>query len=509
MVAASEVQPQAQSGKSPNSKEASPSKATEASVVDPKQEAANVLAAGKRNLLVSDIPQAVEALREACELFTKVYGETAPECAEAYFFYGKSLLEMARLENGVLGNALDGVPEDEDKAETSQVEDPEKLTEEEKVDVEEKVDEALVENFEKHDKIAKIHKGEVLNGDTESEEGEDSQEESAEDEGEEKKDVDKAEKKDADISKSSSEKEVETATEGGKAEETPMDTEAEAEKSDKDSDVVGEDKEGEDKSAQEAEDEEDPSNLQLAWEMLELAKVVYTTTLETTKGPELEQRLETIYTSSNLTIQGAIEEIYMILGEVSLENENYPQAVEDLEICLKKRMEALAKDSRCIAETHYQLGIAQGFDMKWEEAVVSLEAAIKVLESRIENLKKETASPDEEKKDDAFHTQEKEIAEIEALIPEIKEKITDTNEMKAESLRKMKEAVGLPSGSGSSSFDASTSASTAKPIASIAVKRKAEDKDAESKVAESKDESSAKKSKEEASVVENIDAKVA
>jgi len=494
MVAASEVQPQAQSGKSPNSKEASPSKATEASVVDPKQEAANVLAAGKRNLLVSDIPQAVEALGEACELFTKVYGETAPECAEAYFFYGKSLLEMARLENGVLGNALDGVPEDEDKAETSQVEDPEKLTEEEKVDVEEKVDEALVENFEKHDKIAKIHKGEVLNGDTESEEGEDSQEESAEDEGEGKKDVDKAEKKDADISKSSSEKEVETATEGGKAEETLMDTEAEAEKSDKDSDVVGEDKEGEDKSAQEAEDEEDPSNLQLAWEMLELAKVVYTTTLETTKGPELERRLC---------------ETYMILGEVSLENENYPQAVEDLEICLKKRMEALAKDSRCIAETHYQLGIAQGFDMKWEEAVVSLEAAIKVLESRIENLKKETASPDEEKKDDAFHTQEKEIAEIEALIPEIKEKITDTNEMKAESLRKMKEAVGLPSGSGSSSFDASTSASTAKPIASIAVKRKAEDKDAESKVAESKDESSAKKSKEEASVVENGDAKVA
>jgi len=360
MVAASEVQPQAQSGKSPNSKEASPSKATEASVVDPKQEAANVLAAGKRNLLVSDIPQAVEALGEACELFTKVYGETAPECAEAYFFYGKSLLEMARLENGVLGNALDGVPEDEDKAETSQVEDPEKLTEEEKVDVEEKVDEALVENFEKHDK-----------------------------------------------------------------------------------------------SVQVAEDELDPSNLQLACEMLELAKVCVT------------------------------------LGEVSLE----------IEICLKKRMEAFAKDSRCIAETHYQLGIAQGFDIKWE--------AIKVLESRIENLKKETASPDEEKKDDAFHTQEKEIAEIEALIPEIKEKITDTNEMKAESLRKMKEAVGLPSGSGSSSFDASTSASTAKPIASIAVKRKAEDKDAESKVAESKDESSAKKSKEEASVVENGDAKVA
>ena len=54
--------------------------------------------------------------------------------------------------------------------------------------------------------------------------------------------------------------------------------------------------------------------------------------------------------------------------------------------------------------------------------------------------------PDESKKEDALYTREKEVAELEALIPEIKEKITDTNEMKAESLRKMREAVGFPAG---------------------------------------------------------------
>merc|ERR1712107_111322 len=46
---------------------------------------------------------------------------------------------------------------------------------------------------------------------------------------------------------------------------------------------------------------------------------------------------------------------------------------------------------------------------------------------------------DESKKDDAFYTREKEIKELEALIPEIKEKITDTIEMKEESVRRIAE----------------------------------------------------------------------
>lgn len=304
------------------------------------------------------------------------------------------------------------------------MEDPEKLTEE-KEEVGSKVTDALGENFERHDKIAKIHQG-VVNGDGGEEEGDDDDESG---------DGEEAENGEA-------------AVENGEKEKNGEEPAAADEKAE--SDVEGGEKEGEDKSAQDAEEEDDPSNLQLAWEMLELAKVVYTKTVETEKD--------------NLEVGRQLCETYMVLGEVSLENENYPQAVEDLELCLARRVASLPSDSRCIAETHYQLGIAQGFDMKWEEAVVSLEAAIKVLETRVANLKASTDSKKVEAK-------EKEATELEALIPEIREKITDTNEMKAESIRKMREAVGFPAAGGSSA-GASGSGSSPKPVASIAIKRK-------------------------------------
>ena len=65
------------------------------------------LAAGKRDLLICDPNAAVASLALACELLGTHYGETAFECGEAYYYYGKALLDLARLEAGVIEN-LDG-----------------------------------------------------------------------------------------------------------------------------------------------------------------------------------------------------------------------------------------------------------------------------------------------------------------------------------------------------------------------------------------------------------------
>jgi len=395
-------QTKAQDGKSP---EASPKKSAEESA-DSKSKAMMCLVSGKRHLLVQDISSAVGSLGEACELLAQECGEKAPECAEAYFYYGKALLEAARLEAGVLGNI------DTDESEG-------------------KSDDEEEEQSEEKDATE------------ESEENEDSEEKETNEE--EEKSEDKEE------------------------------NDGEPEKKEEKEDIVGDTKETEDAAEQEQEDEEDPSNLQLAWEMLELAKMVLVEQLEDVK----------LTAEARSALEKRLFETYLILGEVSLENENYPQAVDDLTVCLEKQKAALPEDSRNIAVTYYQLGIALGFNMKYEEAIEKLEMAIGVLKKRIENLTNKTESVDESKANDAFYTREKEIKEIESLIPEIKEKITDTNEMKEESLRKIaevKEQMGFGSGSGSSSSGAGSSSSTsAKPISSISIKRKAEPSTAESK----------------------------
>merc|ERR1711934_795873 len=151
-----------------------------------------LLAEGKRDLLVHAIPDAVANFSKACEIMAKQKGEMAAECAEAYFYYGKALLELSRVESGVLGNALDGVDMESETARTKTspakgvivadpeglpiVEDAESLPTEKKAEIEEKVADALEENFDKHEMLAKAHNADNTEEVTEEDTGDDEME---------------------------------------------------------------------------------------------------------------------------------------------------------------------------------------------------------------------------------------------------------------------------------------------------------------------------------------------
>merc|ERR1712141_207073 len=257
----------------------------------------------------------------------------------------------------------------------------------------------------------------------------------------EKNGVDEKEKKDSeensaededDDEEEAEEEEKEAGVEGEAGPSTSNDVEGDAEP--KDNESVGSNgagpsssKENTDQSAQAQEEEEDPSNLQLAWEMLELAKSIFSKHADSLEAAD----------PTRLELESKLSETYQTLGEVSIENENYPKAIEDLTMCLRRRQDLLPEDSRCVAETHYQLGVALGFKTQFDEAVNALSDAIGVLEKRISLLKESKESEDPSKKKDAFYTRDREIEEIQGIIPEIREKIADTKDMQEETIKKI------------------------------------------------------------------------
>jgi len=126
---------------------------------------------------------------------------------------------------------------------------------------------------------------------------------------------------------------------------------------------------------------EDLSNLQLAWEMFELAKVIFGKKVKDTMA---EKRMEA---------QASLWEAITGLGEVAFETGNYELALEDFTSCLQARQAELPKDSRSIAESHFQIARTYAAMGKSTETEANMKAAILVLEERASNLSKMEFSP--------------------------------------------------------------------------------------------------------------------
>ncbi|XP_052415160.1 nuclear autoantigenic sperm protein-like isoform X6 [Carassius gibelio] len=274
------------------------------SSVDVSEEAKKLIGTGKRHLVMGDVVSAVSVFQEACAMLAEKYGDTADECGEAFFLCGKAILELARMENTVLGNALEGVPEES------------------------------------------------------SEEGE-----------------------------------------------KPNDSKIEsADNLDDDDDDDDEDSEDETKDKESEEDE--VGNLQLAWEMLEVSKVIY----------KRQDRKED---------QLMAAQIYLKLGEVGAESGNYTQALEDFNECLTLQLKHLPSHSRLLAETHYQLGTTYIYTAQYSQAIEHFSSSIKVIESRLAMLQEVI---DKSEGAEAAKEEKSELEELKLLLPEITEKIEDAKE---------------------------------------------------------------------------------
>ncbi|XP_005457194.1 nuclear autoantigenic sperm protein isoform X3 [Oreochromis niloticus] len=297
----------ASSSESAEEKPCSSTAAAAGSSVEVMEEAKKLIGTGKRHLVMGDVVSAVSVFQEACGMLAEKYGDTADECGEAFFFCGKSLLELARMENSVLGNALEGVPEESEEEE-----------------------QPSSSNVESTDNL-----------DDDDDEDDD----------------------------------------------------------DDDDDEDGE-KNGQDK------EEEEVGNLQLAWEMLEVAKVIY-------KRKESKED------------QLMAAQAYLKLGEVSAESGNYPQALDDFQECLALQLKHLPPHSRLLAETHYHVATTLCYMDQYSQAIQHYNSSIKVIETRLAMLQEVI---DAAEGADGAAEEKNELDELKLLLPDIREKVEDAKE---------------------------------------------------------------------------------
>lgn len=152
---------------------------------------------------------------------------------------------------------------------------------------------------------------------------------------------------------------------------------------------------------------EDQPDFEAAWEILDLARSLYEEKVEETKNGA--ENLDVPYlkkdddesTSDYVVAVKKLAEVYDLLGEVSLESENFPQAASDLQSCLELRQKLydLSK-SALVSESHYKLSLALEFSVEnpnlRKEAAHHMKLAIDCVRARAE------AQTDEEAKKDAY-----------------------------------------------------------------------------------------------------------
>ncbi|KAL7891286.1 hypothetical protein AOLI_G00007620 [Acnodon oligacanthus] len=444
------------------------------SSVDVAEEAKKLIGTGNRHLVMGDVVSAVSVFQEACAMLAEKYGDTADECGEAFFLCGKSLLELARMENTVLGNALEGVPEESseegEKQNDSKIESADNLDEKTRDELREQVYDAMSEDKRDSDGEVKKEEQEVKDtGDVQALK-QDNTDSSSKNETEspiEKGDASESpvkseqkaaenEEKTTEVEEGSAASRQETLDQAEK--DAEQDVKSTEQKGDEDNPAPMEEEGGDDDEEEEEEgegddedkesEEDDVGNLQLAWEMLEVAKVIY-------KRKESEED------------QLMAAQIFLKLGEVGAESGNYTQALEDFQECLAIQLKHLPTHSRLLAETHYQLGTTFNYTAQYSQAIEHFNNSIKVIESRLAMLQE---AIDKAEGADEAKEEKSELEELKQLLPEIAEKIEDAKESQKTAAAASEAIHQTLGGASTSAFPAENGGPSSSTASQIAVK---------------------------------------
>ncbi|KAK6456204.1 uncharacterized protein RJT20DRAFT_42364 [Scheffersomyces xylosifermentans] len=204
-------------------------------------------------------------------------------------------------------------------------------------------------------------------------------------------------------------------------------------------------------------EEEEQSDFEVAWEILDLTRNLFELQLEDLKEEGKDLTVPYLQTDTEETenqfiiVTKKLSETYDLLGEVSLEAENFPQSALDLESALKLRLKLYnPENSSLISESHYKLSLALEFCV---EDPTSREKAVEQMKLAIESVKKRTDKEIDEKKK---HDNEELLQDLDVRYQELLK--DPQEELQNEQLNIIKGLLGEATGEQKSSEGTSSAA---------------------------------------------------
>ncbi|KAJ3384291.1 hypothetical protein HDU80_001020, partial [Chytriomyces hyalinus] len=228
-----------------------------------------------------------------------------------------------------------------------------------------------------------------------------------------------------------------------------VDQKAENGETEGDANDDGDDNDEENSDGQEEEggegEEEDALevDMRLAWESLDLARVVYQK-----MGAAGEEKMA---------------DVLLALGDVSLEQGLWDQAIEDFSAATELKRKNLAPENRELAEAQYKLGLAYEFAKNLTISLECIHGVIATLQAKLNSLKALTG----EKVTDKVKS---EILDVEELVQEMHSKIDDLHLQIEES--KKAAAAAEPEASSSSLGSTSTAPANVNDISGLVKSKK-------------------------------------
>ncbi|KAK2596626.1 hypothetical protein QQS21_006302 [Conoideocrella luteorostrata] len=197
-----------------------------------------------------------------------------------------------------------------------------------------------------------------------------------------------------------------------------------------------------DEEPEEAPEEED-DDLATAFEILDLARVCYQKQLDALNSEDEAGKGKQAASDSPAVrhIKERLADTHDCLAEISLENERYPNAIEDGRVSLNYKLELYPEESEIIAEAHYKLSLAlefasvtmsgeDGTNAKREamdqelrdEAVKEMDLAIRSFKLQMQNKEVEVATMASPEDNDLAR---KAISEMKEVVADMEQRLVD------------------------------------------------------------------------------------